>query len=485
VPGIARPAWNDTAWIAFAVLTAACSQPPDGIKREPAPLSIAPCAIAGLEGRCGSLTVPENRTTRSGRAIDLKIVVLPARSRTAAPDPIFILVGGPGQAATSLASPGGFDPALNESRDLVFVDQRGTGDSNPLDCELPGNPSDPQSYLGDVFQVPVFEKCRDELAPKADVTQYTTAAAADDLDDVRAALGYSRINLMGGSYGTRAALIYMRRHPASVRTAVLNGVAPASLKNPLYHARAAQEALDGVFDECAHDRACNGAFPRLHEEFHAVVERLEKEPIRVSTTAETGTPATVTLSRYAFAETIRTMMYRVDGSRQVPLLVHEAFRGDFAPVVQRAIQQRRGNSSLAHGMLLTTTCAEDVARIGDNEISTTTAGTFLGADRVTHQRDVCTIWPKGHVDDEDAAPVRSDAPVLLLSGTLDPVTRPAWAEDALHTLPNGRHILVPGAHGVGGMCIRQIVRDFLNAGSAKDLSTSCTQEIRLPPFATR
>jgi pimeloyl-ACP methyl ester carboxylesterase len=486
VPGIRRPAWNDTAWIAFALLTFACSQPHDKDTPETARLSIAPCVAAGLEGRCGSLAVPENRTTRSGRTIDLKIVVLPARSRTPAPDPIFFLVGGPGQAATSLASPGGFDPALNESRDLVFVDQRGTGGSSPLECELPGSPSDPQSYLGDVFQVSVFEKCRDELASKADVTQYTTAAAADDLDDVRAGLGYSRINLVGGSYGTRAALIYMRRHPASVRTAVLNGVAPASLKNPLYHARAAQDALDGLFDECARDRACDTAFPRLREEFQSVIERLEKEPAHVSMTmAETGTPAVVTLSRYAFAETIRMMLYGVGGSRQVPFLAHQAFRGNFLAVVQRAIQQRRGNSRLQHGMLLATTCTEDVARIRDDEISTTTAGTFLGADRVTHQRQVCAIWPKGHVDDQDVAPVRSDAPVLLLSGTLDPVTRPVWADEALRSLPNGRHIVVPGAHGVGGPCIAQIVRDFLNAGSAKDLETKCTQDIRLPPFVTR
>ena len=219
----------------MALLTFACSQPRE-TSHSPKP-TIAPCVVAGGEGRCGSLTVPENRTTRRGRTIDLQIVVLPARSRTPAPDPIFFLAGGPGQAATAL-SRGAFDPALQQDRDLVFVDQRGTGGSNPLECELPGEPVDPQSYLGDVFQVSVFEKCRDELASKADVTQYTTAAAADDLDDVRAALGYSRINLMGGSYGTRAALIYMRRHPASVRTAVLNGVAPASLKNPLYHARA-------------------------------------------------------------------------------------------------------------------------------------------------------------------------------------------------------------------------------------------------------
>jgi pimeloyl-ACP methyl ester carboxylesterase len=481
-----RSAWNDTAWIAFALLTFACAQPHHKDRTETARLSLAPCEVAGLEGRCGSLAVPENRTTRSGRTIDLKIVVLPARSRTAAPDPIFFLAGGPGQAATDLASRGAFDRTMQQDRDLVFVDQRGTGGSNALECDLPGTPSDPQSYLGDVFQVAVFEKCRDELAAKADVTQYTTVTAADDLDDVRAALGYGRINLIGGSYGTRAALIFMRRHPGSVRTAVLNGVAPPSLKNPLYHARGAQGALDAVLDECAADSACHRAFPRVREEFHSVIERLEHQPARVSTTMPGGgAPAAVTLSRYAFAETIRMMLYGVGGSRQVPLVVHQAFLGDFSAVVERAMQQRTNNAGLQHGMLLATTCAEDVARIRDDEIAAATAGTYLGADRVTHQRQVCAIWPRGRVDDEDVAPVRSDAPVLLLSGTEDPVTPPVWADEALRSLPNGRHIVVPGAHGVGGPCIAQIVRDFLNAGSARNLETTCTQDIRLPPFVTR
>ena len=466
------------------LLTLSCNQPRD--HTAPSKLQVAPCAIAGRDGRCGSLTVPENRTTRHGRTIDLNIVILPARSGTPASDPIFFLAGGPGQAATAIASSGGFNPSLQDDRDLVFVDQRGTGASNPLECELPGSPADPQSYLGDVFQTAVFEKCRDALASHADVTQYTTADAADDLDDVRVALGYGRINLIGGSYGTRASLIYMRRHPDGVRAAVLNGVAPPSLLNPLYHARNAQMAMDAVFAECAGDRACNSAFPRLPEEFHAVLERLDKQPARVSMTGPgTGAPTTVMLSRYAFAETIRMMLYGVNGSRHVPLVVHQAFRGDFSEVVQRAMDQRRGNSELQHGLLLATTCAEDVARIREDEIAAATTGTFLGPDRVMHQRAVCAIWPKGHVDTEDVAPVRSDAPVLLFSGTLDPVTPPIWAEDALRSLPNGRHIVVPGAHGVGGMCVGRIIRDFLAAGSTKNLETSCTKEIRLPPFITK
>jgi pimeloyl-ACP methyl ester carboxylesterase len=453
---------------------------------EPARLSLAPCSVGGIDARCGSLTVFENRSTRTGRTIALNMIMLPATGQSPAPDPIFYLAGGPGQAATRVAATGVVDLSLREQRDLVFVDQRGTGGSNPLDCELPGSPEDPQGYLDEVFQAGVVERCRDRLASTADVRLYTTATAADDLDDVRAALGYARVNLIGGSYGSRAALTYMRRHPANVRSAVLEGVAPSSLKNPLYHARESQRALDAVFDRCAAEAGCRAAFPRVREEFQEIVQKLDREPARVQLTPPGGgAPATVHLSRYAFADTIRMMMYGVEGMLNVPLVVHRAHTGDFSLLVQRAVRQRRGVTDLAHGMLLSTTCAEDVVRIRDDEIPALTAGTFLGADRVRMQKQVCAIWPRGEVPADDADPVRSDAPVLLLSGSLDPVTPARWADEALRTLPNGRHVVAPGAHGLGGPCISQITRDFLTRGSTKDLDTSCAAEMTLPAFVTR
>ncbi len=470
-----------TPLCAALVLSAVgCSGPRESaVQNKPA---MAPCTVAGTDARCGSLTVPENRTSRTGRTIALNIVILPAEKQPPAADPIFYLAGGPGQGATTLAPTGIVDLALRDQHDLVFVDQRGTGQSNPLDCELPGSPANPQGYLDEVFQTTVFERCRDLLAAKADLTQYTTAAAADDLDDVRAAFGYARLNLSGGSYGTRMALTYMRRHPERVRSAVLNGVAPPSLRNPLYHARESQRAIDGLFDECAANPPCRAAFPRVRDEFQAVLSRLDREPARGWLSLPDAAPVPVTINRYAFADTIRWMLYSLRSSRQVPLAVHRAHKGDFSIVVQRAAEQRRSVTRLAHGMLLSTTCTEDVARIREDDIAAVTAGTFLGADRVRQQQRVCAVWPQPEKPAEGGAPIHSEASVLLLSGTLDPVTPPHWADEALRSLPNGRHIVVPGAHGVGGPCIAQIVREFLRAGTAKDLGTACTSEVRLPPF---
>jgi pimeloyl-ACP methyl ester carboxylesterase len=278
----------------------------------------------------------------------------------------------------------------------------------------------------------------------------------------------------------------MRRHPAHVRAAVLNGVAPPSLLNPLFHARNSQSAIDIVFDECAADRACRAAFPNVREEFQAVLARLDREPAPVPILAQPRAGAAAgRLNRYAFADAIRMMMYRVEGTRRVPLAVHRAYGHDYSIVVRSAVEQRRSNARLAHGMLLSTTCQEDIARIRDGDISQASERTFLGPARVRQQQLVCGIWPTGPAPAEDGAAVASDAPVLLLSGTLDPVTPPRWADEALQSLPNGKHLVVPGAHGVGGPCIEQIVRDFVRTGSAQALDTACTSGIKLPPFVIR
>jgi len=292
-------------------------------------LTLTPCEIPGVEGkaRCGSYEVFENRATQKGRKITLKIVVLPAtgkpedrrqetgdrgqeaggrrqdagRAESAvstggeravtgaspatgvelAADPFVYIPGGPGSSAIEDAP--GIAQAfakVREGRDLVFVDQRGTGGSHPLNCDL-FTPGDPQSYLGYFFPLDDVKKCREQLERKADLTLYTTPIAMDDLDEVRAALGYERVNLFGASYGTRAALVYLKRHPKSVRTVTLHGVAPTNQYMPLAFAQSNERALMGIIHECAADEACNKAFPNLGAEAKAVLERLLKGTIEV------------------------------------------------------------------------------------------------------------------------------------------------------------------------------------------------------------
>jgi pimeloyl-ACP methyl ester carboxylesterase len=437
----------------------------------------------GTRVLAGTLKVFENRASREGRMIDLSIVVLPATGPDRSPDPVFMLAGGPGQAATSWVR-GQAKSWMREKRDIVLVDQRGTGRSNPLQVRLPGNDSNLQDYLEPIIQPAVFEAALEELEKKADLTLYSTPIAMDDLDEVRAALGYKKINLIGGSYGTRAALVYLRRHPGTVRCAILNGVAPIAFKNPLFHAAAAQEGLERIFEEIDGSPDYRRAFPDLRKKFEALLRRLENEPVEVVIShPATKEGVSVRLTRAAFAEALRVMMYYLDTNRRVPGLILKAHEGDFEPFAQAAVESnRRIRSILSFGMLMCVTGSEDIPRIDPDSIETLTKGTFLGDDRVRNQMAVAAIWPRGDVPAGYGEPVRSDVPVLLLSGTHDPVTPPRFGAAAAEHLSNSLHLVVPGAHGVGGGVIERIKRDFLARGSVEGLDTSGIEAMRLPSF---
>ncbi len=431
----------------------------------------------------GTYRVYEHRETRKGRMLDLNLVVLPATGPDPEPDPVFWLAGGPGVGATGSA--GGLAKSwMREKRDIVLVDQRGTGRSNPLQVRLPGNDGNLQGYLDPVFRPELFEAALKDLEKKADLTKYTTPIAMDDLDEVRAVLGYDKINLMGGSYGTRAALVYLRRHPETVRCAILNGVAPIAFKNPLYHASAAQEGLERIFEEVNENPEYRRAFPGLKRKFHSILKRLEAEPVEVMIRhPATNERVPVTLTRDAFAEALRIMLYYLDTNRQVPLCLLKAYEDDFEPFAQLGLySDRRIRNIISFGMLMCVTGSEDIPRIDPKSISRLTRNTFLGDGRVRRQMAVARIWPRADVPPDYGEPVKSDVPVLLLSGTHDPVTPPRFGAEAARHLKNSLHLVVPGAHGVGGPVIERIKRDFLTTGTVKGLDTSGIEKMRLPPF---
>jgi len=463
----------------LALVTTACGQGAEST------VDLEPCGPEGDAKTmlCGNYTVFEDRAAGSGRTIDLNIAVIPATGDDPYPDPIFYLAGGPGQAATTVADRW-LDAPQREKRDIVFVDQRGTGQSNPLKCEMPGGEDDVQGYLDPVFTVEVFEPCREKLEKVADLRLYTTPIAMDDLNEVRKALGYDVINLLGGSYGTRASLVYMRRHPETVRTAILNGVAPIGFRNPLYHAYEAQQVLDKTLDECAGDEACHAAFPNIKQEFQEVIARLEVEPAIVDVPdPSTGETRTIRLTRYTFAEALRTTMYYMPRARSAPLLIHRAYEGDFEFFATLGLVTGKAIVDMLHfGMLLSVTCPEDVARIDPDEIPELTEGTFLGDHRVRNQMKACSIWPQGDIPANYGDPVDVDVPTLVLSGTLDPVTSVRWGEEAASHLANSLHVVAPGAHGIGGPCITSIASTFLENASVEGLDTSCVADMQLPPF---
>ncbi|MFT5290800.1 MAG: pimeloyl-ACP methyl ester carboxylesterase [Planctomycetota bacterium] len=432
----------------------------------------------------GSYRVWEDRVAKQGRRIDLNLILLPALSKSPAPDPVFVLHGGPGAAATAYL--GGLAQSwLREHRDIVLVDQRGTGRSNPLRIETPGGAPNPQTYLDPLFVPEVFEAQLPRLRELADLAKYTTPIAMDDLNEVRGALGYGEINLRGGSYGSRAALVYLRRHPETARTATLNGIAPIAFRNPLYHAAAAQGALEVLAKECAGDPRYRKAFPDLLGMVEQVLDRLDEQPALVKVMdPKTREEVEVTLTRTGFAEALRVMMYATSTNRRVPLLVKQAFEGNYTPFAQSGLERGRAlRGMLSLGMLMCVTGSEDLPRIDPGEIADLTEGTFLGDQRVRQQLAVGEIWPRGEVPEDYGEHVTANVPVLLWSGTHDPITPPRWGAQAADHLPNALHLVVPGAHGVGGPQVARIEREFLEKGSIEGLDTSALSEMRMPPLA--
>jgi pimeloyl-ACP methyl ester carboxylesterase len=460
-------------------------------RRLPGALSkLQPCRLTGIDEElfCGKLTVFENRKTRSGRTIDLNIVVLPAVNQQTKAEPLFDLAGGPGVSSTAAADfYAGPGKVYRRGHDVVCVDQRGTGKSNPLSIPREKTPS---YYLSEMYSVDYVKQMRHTLEQRADLTKYTTSIAMDDLDDVRAWLGYDTINLIGASYGTRAALVYMRQHPDHVRSAALLAVAPTDLKMPLHHAESGAHAMDLLLTECEKNSTCNAAFPQIRGDWQNVLTQLEQQPARVEySPSGKNALTTVEIQRGVFGEKIRTWMYGRDKAARIPMIVHHAANGDFAPFLQQAIAPSIPDF-VADGMYLSVTCAEDVPFINPEEAAKLTVNNPFGNYRVFQQTRACSMWPRGEIPVDFLDPVSSNAPVLIFSGNMDPVTPPSYGEEVAKHLPNSRHIVISEAgHGVEGLndpgCIDRIALAFLDKGDTKNLDVSCVEKMTRPPFVTK
>ena len=424
----------------------------------------------------------ENPQAASGRRISLNIVLLPSLSGEDS-DPLFFLAGGPGQAAAQLA------PQVREifrqvlrHRDIVLVDQRGTGKSNPLNCR-----SDASTLRE------AMESDREALARlkaclagyDADVRYYTTTIAMDDLDAVRAHLGYEQINLYGGSYGTRAALVYARRHGERVRSIILDGVAPTDMRLPLFAARDAQRALDKLLADCEADASCRAAQPGLSMRVRTLLERLDTNPPRVRLMhPRTGIPEDVTIEARIVATIIFGALYNPLTASLVPALVARAEGNDFQGLVALGLANDGADENMSVGMQLSVICSEDAPRVSGDDLAREGAGTIFGGYLLSGQIEACRMWPKGEVDPSYYEPVVSDVPALVLSGDVDPVTPPGWGDAVTRHLKNARHIVVPSTgHGViATACGQQLVQQFIERASAADLDTSCVSRARRPPF---
>ena len=459
------------------LVLAACAAR-DEARIPPASLKLAPCSLPGIDrlAECGTVDVPENRE-RPGRTIALRLVVVRA-TQASGREAVFFMTGGPGSAATASARPLTREhAALAGTHDFVFVDQRGTGESNPLQCSPPTDPG-----LPPMFSAASAAACRNILEGSADLLAYTTADAVEDLEAIRQALGYARINLHGSSYGTRPAWAYAARFPQHARTLVLHGPAPPGFLIPLPFAQGLEIALDGVITDCLEDQPCAERFPRLRTDVEAAFERLRSAPARVSLDEQTDT----IFSRGELSEAVRYLLYSANDARRLPLLLTQAAAGDYTPIARASANYRLGLArTLTMGMYLSVTCAEDIPFLQESEVAATSRNTKLGDYRARQQMAACSAWPRGTSRLGDPAPLH--VPALIQVGAYDPATPLESARRTATFLPNSRVVVVPhGAHAFGGLgvedCLAGLTTAFIAAGTAAAVDDSCVAQARRPPF---
>ena len=456
-------------------------------------MTFSPCQIQDLNGiavynaECADFAVPENPANPGGRSIKLRVARVPAINREKQPDPLFLLAGGPGMGATALY--GNAAPVfgrIRRNRDIVLVDQRGTGSSNALNCptdDLEMMRATPEQVRDEA------QRCLEKLKEHADVGYYTTSVAVQDLDRVRAALGYERINLYGGSYGTRVAQHYLRRFPKQTRSVILDGVvAPEQILGP-DTALDAEKALESVFARCRRATTCKEKFGDPAEAYRSLRQSLETKPVSVTLPDPTsGTPRTIEFGSLHLALVLRLAIYNSEQAALLPLALHLAQSGNFGPLAGQFLMTLRAFDEIAsYGMHNSVVCTEDVPFFDTVKIDRTKLDTtFLGAVQVDALQSVCAGWPRGPLDADLHAPLRSDVPVLLLSGGNDPVTPPANGEKAEAGLTNSLHLVLPDlGHGqIGAPCMDRVMADFISLGTVKGLDISCTRLAKPMPFFT-
>lgn len=459
----------------------------------PAALGLFPCRledpahVSGVLAECGSLSVLENPSRPDGRRIRLQVARVRAINRRRQPDPLFVLAGGPGMAASTFYASAFFAfERIHRDRDIILVDQRGTGLSNPLNCAQDDN----DLYRASDAQVTAdAQRCLTTLEKTANVEFYTTSVAVQDLDKVRGVLAYERINLYGVSYGTRVAQHYARRFPSRIRSVILDGVVPPQLALGPATALNAEQALTRIFERCAHDTECKRHFGNPSDSYRTLRSSLQAKATPVTLPDPTsGEIQKFDFTSFHLATVLRLGSYTAEQAALLPLMLHGATNSpaNFLPLASQFLMVNKSyGDAVAYGMHNSVVCSEDVpywdlAKVNRAELEKT----YLGTVQLDGLRSICSVWPHGPVDSDFHEPLRTDAPVLLLSGSDDPVTPPADAEQAKHGFTHSVHVVLQGfGHGqLTAPCVDRVMSNFVSNGSVEGLDLSCVRDDRPMPF---
>lgn len=447
-----------------------------------------PLGISAVEAQCTRVTVPEDPQRPAGRQLQLFVARIPALSRQAAAEPLFILAGGPGLgASTFYSSAAPVFARIRRRHDIIIVDQRGTGRSHPLLCQF----DEQQMWdAGEEQTARVMRECRATLEKTHDLRQYTTSVAVRDLEAVRVALGYGRISFYGSSYGTRVAQHYARRYPASTEALILDGIVPPTRilgpSTPLD----AERSLQQVFERCRRDSACQKKFGDPAQDYRELRDRLARSPVDVTMPdPHSGSPRTLAFSGSALAGALRLATYSAEQAALLPLALHLANRkGQFGPLAsQFMLSAASYDAVLAYGMHNSVVCAEDVPFFDATVAAGDVGNTFLGSAQIDALKALCADWPRGPIDADFHQKLDSPVPALLLSGTADPVTPAAFGDEAALGFHYALHLRMPDqGHGqLAQPCMDGVMAAFLDAAhrsAQPKVDTQCLTKVVAEPF---
>jgi pimeloyl-ACP methyl ester carboxylesterase len=468
------------------------------------PFTPTACPIPPTEGiqlDCGYLTVAESRRNYTGKTIRLAVAILRSPNPTPAKDPIVFLQGGPGGPTVMLAPMLAevYAPLLAE-RDIILMDQRGTGFSQPaLNCGIEMQTINSTFPLGDgdrpamlQYMVDVLKACGGAYREAGiDLRAYNTVENAADLEDLRRALGYGQWNLVGGSYGTRLALTAMQYRPETIRSAVLDSVYPLQANFHTDVFGSYQRALDRLFADCAADPACNRAYPNLAASFDTIIARLNAEPAQIPLRdIQTGELITyIPITGVDTAAIFFQLFYITPVIPVLPLFIDQTAKGNYEPLSEIISLLVSGSGGLSLGMQIAVQCNEDATFASARDF-VAARDRFRRASPLAHDvrfneamLEVCQAWGLTNPDPAENRPVRSSVPSLLIAGTYDPITPPQYAHQAAATLANSTVVEYPrGGHGpsIGSPCLTGMIGEFLNNPAARPNSACIAQEASQP-----
>jgi pimeloyl-ACP methyl ester carboxylesterase len=445
-----------------------------------AEIELQPCDEAfGESAQCGWVEVLEDREQPEGRKIRIRVVVLPSEAEEGA-EPLLMFPGGPGQATPTLMPLARqLYPRVRETRDIVFVGQRGSGESNAMHC-LEEIVQEPSLLFGALWHREGIRSCHERTLEFAEPTHYTTAEYVADVTEIVDGLGYDKVVLWGGSGGTRIAQAFVRESADRVVAAVLDGVTPIDYGMPLPFSRFAQRAWDRVVADCAAQADCAEAYPALDEHLGRLFDKVAAGPVPTRIELADGSETTVQVHAGDLAYALRGILYNARAIAGLPAEVHgAAASGDLSFFAQSLYDRATAllGGVIAIGLHISSYCAEDVPRLENADIDTETEGTFLSRYLVDEYRGACANWPVEAAPPEWYRSFEAQVPTLLVSGHYDPSTPDEAAETVRRSLPNSRHIVVRDAsHGAGFTCARPVVEEFLLSASLAGITNPCPDE---------